>query len=147
MHRRLHVVAGLMVANGRLLATRKRPGLSNAGLWEFPGGKVEAGERPEEALTREILEELGLQVLVADLWHQASTSTTDLTIDLDCYWVPMPACLALHSTDHDLLQWCTQAELARLNFAPADLPVVSQLLRQNPDQWLQLTEGTPTPSQ
>src|SRR4051812_32106513 len=56
------VAAALVDAQGRVLLQRRAPGRAMAGLWEFPGGKVESGERPEAALVRELREELGIEV-------------------------------------------------------------------------------------
>ena len=64
----IDVAAGLVFHNGRLLITQRRVGDHLGGLWEFPGGKVEAGESIEHALKREFLEELGVEVLSATEW-------------------------------------------------------------------------------
>jgi 8-oxo-dGTP diphosphatase len=61
------VAAGVLVENRRVLLTRRKPGTHLAGAWEFPGGKVQAGEDPREALRRELKEELGLEVVVGEI--------------------------------------------------------------------------------
>jgi len=63
----LVVAVALLNRDGKVLIARRAPGRPLAGLWEFPGGKVEAGEEPETALIREILEELGIEIARADL--------------------------------------------------------------------------------
>ena len=83
----LHVVAGVITdADGRILLARRAEGRELAGLWEFPGGKVEPGETPEAALARELEEELGLDVDVGtpliDVPQQ--TPTRRLRLDVHC---------------------------------------------------------------
>src|SRR6476469_3795091 len=69
------VAAALVDAEGRVLLQRRAPGRAMAGLWEFPGGKVEIGERPEAALARELREELGIEVDPAALTPAAFASS------------------------------------------------------------------------
>jgi 8-oxo-dGTP diphosphatase len=61
------VAAGIVIEGGRVLLTQRKSGAHLAGMWEFPGGKVEPGEDPKEALRRELVEELGIEVLVGDI--------------------------------------------------------------------------------
>src|SRR5215471_15734750 len=61
------VAAGIVIEGGRVLLTQRKKGAHLAGMWEFPGGKVEPGEDPKEALRRELVEELGIDVTVGDI--------------------------------------------------------------------------------
>jgi 8-oxo-dGTP pyrophosphatase MutT (NUDIX family) len=83
--RELRVVGGAWVRGGRVFVARRGPGMSAAGDWEFPGGKVEAGESPEEALARELWEELGITAAVGAWVGQGVEERAALRVVLDVY--------------------------------------------------------------
>jgi len=122
----LRVVAGLIEGDhGVLLACRRPEGKHLAGKWEFPGGKIEAGESPSEALIRELQEELGVKVVTGDtlsaVVHDYGRGPIEL-IPLRCRIVegtPTPH-------EHSELRWCTTNELAELDLAEADLPILAE---------------------
>jgi 8-oxo-dGTP diphosphatase len=123
------VVAGLLRdTKGRVLVQRRPAGTSMAGLWEFPGGKVESGETPEAALVRELHEELGIVVRTADLTALtfASTPLGDRHLILLLFgvgaWQGDP-----HPHHADALQWAHPDELDALAMPPADQPLVAFL--------------------
>jgi 8-oxo-dGTP diphosphatase len=124
------VAAALADSEGRVLVQRRAPGRAMAGLWEFPGGKVEAGERPEAALARELAEELGIAVEEAALAPAAFASADNggrhmlLLLFLCRRWRGVPAPL-----DATALQWLRPAEMAGLAMPPADEPLVAALER------------------
>jgi 8-oxo-dGTP diphosphatase len=122
------VAAALIDDEGRVLVQQRAAGKSLAGLWEFPGGKVEAGETPERALVRELAEELGIAVppdALAPLTF-ASESLGDRHLLLLLYvvrrWSGTPRPL-----DAVALRWCKPAALRDLAMPPADLPFIPVL--------------------
>ena len=117
------VVAAVLVRDGAVLACRRAAHKDAAGLWEFPGGKVEAGETPQEALARELREELGVDVRVGSLLERSVTGR----VDLACYAATLAGRPPTASTDHDALEWRRPRALGGLEWAPADRPVVAVL--------------------
>jgi 8-oxo-dGTP diphosphatase len=124
----LVVAAALIDAQGRVLVQRRPPGSSLAGLWEFPGGKPEIGESPERALARELDEELGISVEVADLTTSSFASEPLgnrhlLLLLFTCrVWTGDPK--PLHATE---LRWVHLEELREMEMPPADYPLVAAL--------------------
>lgn len=124
----LRVVAAVIVRDGCVLACRRNPDRSAGGLWEFPGGKIEPGELPEEALAREIREELGVPIDVGALLHRATTLTDTVAVDLSSYRARLTDATPTGSTDHDALRWLRPDQLLALNWAAPDEPVVALLV-------------------
>jgi 8-oxo-dGTP diphosphatase len=126
----LVVAAALVGVDGRVLLQQRPAGKAMAGLWEFPGGKVEVGERPEQALVRELGEELGIAVEEAALVPAAFASAPlgDRHLLLLLYlcrgWKGEPQAL-----DAAALRWATPAEMRGLAMPPADVPLVVALER------------------
>ena len=125
----LTVVAVAMIdAEGRVLVQQRLPGKQMAGLWEFPGGKVERNETPEEALVRELDEELGVEIVAADLAPAVFASEPLgerhmlLLLYLCREWTGEPRPL-----DATALKWVRPAELHKLEMPPADLPLIPLL--------------------
>jgi 8-oxo-dGTP diphosphatase len=124
------VAAALVDPDRRILLQRRAPGRAMAGLWEFPGGKVEEGERPEDALVRELEEELGIAVDPAALTPAAFASADNagrhmlLLLYLCRDWQGEPRPL-----DASALQWLRPADMAALPMPPADEPLIPLLDR------------------
>lgn len=127
MSEALRVVGAVIEHQGKILACRRLSDKTEGGKWEFPGGKIEPGEHPREALARELREELGLEdIQVLDLVNRETTEGNDGPIDLACFRVAAKS-IALSSTDHDKLVWLTPNWLKALNWANADWPTVNVL--------------------
>jgi 8-oxo-dGTP diphosphatase len=124
----LEVVAAVLIRDGRALACRRAAHKPGAGTWEFPGGKVESGETPERALTREIREELGVDIAVGALVDRSEVPVGDRVIDLACYLADPVGPLPVTSTDHDELRWVPLADLGALDWSAPDLPAVRRLV-------------------
>ncbi len=124
------VAAALIAESGRILLQQRAPDRSMAGLWEFPGGKVEEGETPEAALARELEEELGIAVdaaaLVPACFASAFVGERHMTLLLFLCraWEGEPLPL-----DASALKWATIAEMRQLAMPPADGPLVDLLER------------------
>lgn len=125
------VAAALINAAGQILVQKRAANKSMAGLWEFPGGKVEPGERPEDALVRELAEELGIAVQPDDLepLSFASAPLGEKHLLLLLYicrkWAGVPVAL-----DAEALAWSSPEALPGLAMPPADIPLVNALLMQ-----------------
>lgn len=125
------VAAVLINAEGQALVQKRAADRSMAGLWEFPGGKVELNERPEDALVRELREELGVTVQPDDVipLSFASAPLGDRHLLLLLYvcrnWKGEPAPL-----DAEAVQWCHIEQLQKLDMPPADMPLVKSLITQ-----------------
>ena len=122
------VAAALVDVDGRVLLQQRLPGRAMAGLWEFPGGKVEDGELPEEALVRELSEELGIET-EAEFLSPAAFASADnggrhmlLLLYLCRQWRGEAAPL-----DAAALRWVRPAEMHAIDMPPADRPLVRQL--------------------
>lgn len=124
------VAAALIDSDGRILVQQRPPGRSLAGLWEFPGGKIEAGESPEDALVRELHEELGITVRPGDLvpgpfvTEALGNANLLLLLFLCRAWSGVPE--AHHATR---LAWHSVGALAQIAMPPADIPLVENLRR------------------
>lgn len=122
------VAAALTNEVGEILLQMRPEGRHMGGLWEFPGGKVEQGESPESALVRELKEELGIEVALADLIPLtfASAKNGDRAMILLLYrctqWIGQPAAL-----DSPELKWLRPDDMDALPMPPADVPLVKFL--------------------
>lgn len=122
----IDVTAAVLIENGHVLIARRRPGASQAGLWEFPGGKIRPGESPARCLEREIAEELGIRIVVGEFFGESVYAYEDKTIRLLAYRVRRTDGEA-SANEHAELAWVSVADLTRYRFCPADVPFVEKL--------------------
>jgi 8-oxo-dGTP diphosphatase len=125
----LVVAVALIDPDGRILISKRPEGKSLAGLWEFPGGKVEAGERPEQALIRELKEELGINVEQSCLAPLTFASHAYADFHL---LMPLYVCRRWKGIAQGLegqeLKWVTAKSLRDYPMPPADLPLIPHLV-------------------
>ncbi|MBY8877075.1 (deoxy)nucleoside triphosphate pyrophosphohydrolase [Streptomyces sp. PLK6-54] len=124
------MVAGAVLDGDRLLAARRTAPPDLAGRWELPGGKVEPGERVEDALVRELREELGITVRPLERVPGAWPLTAGLVLHV---WTAV----ILDGTprplqDHDEIRWVTAAEAPALDWLPADRPLIPLIAALSP---------------
>jgi 8-oxo-dGTP diphosphatase len=122
----IDVTAAILIENGRVLIARRRPDASQAGLWEFPGGKVRPEETPEQCLKREIQEELNVRVAVGDFFGESVYAYEDKIIRLLAYRVRAEGG-TMAANDHAELAWVALEDLGRYRFSPADRPFAEKL--------------------
>ena len=124
----LVVAAALVDSDGRVLLAERPPGKSMAGLWEFPGGKLQAGEAPEAALVRELREELGIDTATSCLAPLAFASHRYAHFHL---LMPLYVCRVwqgiARSREGQRLKWVRPAELRNYPMPPADAPLIPVL--------------------
>lgn len=123
------VAAAVVCLNGRVLLTRRAPGEKLAGMWEFPGGKLEADETPQRCIVREIHEELGVYSEAGEILTESAFTYPGGTIQL------IAVELTLNSTNfvlqvHDRVEWCLPRELLSYELAPADIPIAMEIIRK-----------------
>lgn len=123
------VVCGLIFHNEKILICRRKEGKSLAGFWEFPGGKIETDEADDEALLRELSEELEIQVEAQDHFITVQHSGDSLAIEL-----VVINCLFKSSSfklmDHDRYEWVMIDDLMSWELAPADIGIAEALIKK-----------------
>ena len=121
----VNVVAAVIMKEGKVFATQRGYGEFKDG-WEFPGGKVEAGESPEEALRREIREELEVEVNVGDLIDTIEYDYQAFHLSMKCY-----ACTIAggspHLLEHEAARWLSADQLDTVAWLPADITLIPKI--------------------
>jgi len=128
--RRVLVVAALIERGGEVLVARRKEQGERAGLWEFPGGKVEAGEGERAALARELREELGVRAQVGELYARLEHIYPDLQVELALYRARLHDNQDPRPLTAQELRWVPRRELPGLDFCEADVPLLTQVAEE-----------------
>ena len=121
----VRVVAAIIINDGKVFATQRGYGEFKDG-WEFPGGKIDAGETPEEALVREIKEELDTEVEVKELLETVEYDYPKFHLSMDCFICKIKAG-ELVLKEHEASQWLTKETLDSVEWLPADLELIEKI--------------------
>ena len=121
----IRVVAAVIRDGDKIFATARGYG-EFKGQWEFPGGKIEPGETPQEALTREIREELATEIEVGELIHTIEYDYPNFHLSMDCFWATIKAgnLTLLEAED---ARWLTRDTLRSVQWLPADLELIDKI--------------------
>lgn len=122
------VICDSIIQKKKIFATARGYG-EFKGLWEFPGGKIEAGETPQQALYREIMEELDTKIKVYDLIDTVEYDYPDFHLSMDCFW-----CEVIEGNlilkEAEAAKWLTRETLDSVNWLPADLALIDKIRTQ-----------------
>ncbi len=121
----IRVVAAVIRDGDRVFATQRGYGPYKDG-WEFPGGKIEPGETPEQALAREIREELDAEIIVGEKIDQVEYDDPSFHLSMGCYWCAVKSG-RLTLKEHESAKWLRMNELDTVDWLPADRAVVKRL--------------------
>lgn len=126
----IRVVAAVIKAindNGETIIFATQRGYGDfKGGWEFPGGKIEIGETPQEALKREIMEELETEIAVGELIDTIEYDYPTFHLSMDCFWAEIVSG-ELVLTEHEAARWLTKAELDSVEWLPADITLIDKI--------------------
>lgn len=130
MTRRIPVVGAAIIENGKLLAAKRTEGRSLGGYWEFPGGKIDSGETPEEALKREVFEEFGANATIFEKIDEPFEKEYDFgVIVLEILYVRLDSEIT-KTIEHEELRWVSEQEALELSWAPTDVPAIKELVER-----------------
>ena len=122
----IKVVAAIIRDGDRIFATQRGYGDFKDG-WEFPGGKVEPGESPEEAIVREIKEELKADIRVTGFLTTVEHDYPKFHLSMDCFWAELVAGTEMTLLEHEAAKWLTLDQIDSVDWLPADMKVVEAI--------------------
>ena len=124
----VRVVAAVIRKDDKILETQSGYGEFKDG-WEFPGGKIEDGETPEQALAREIKEELDTEIQVGKLIDTIEYDYPKFHLSMDCFWCEIMQG-GLELKEHEAARWLSKEELYSVDWLPADVGVVEKIKKE-----------------
>ena len=124
----VRVVAAVIRKDNKIFATQRGYGEFKDG-WEFPGGKIEEGETPEQALAREIKEELDTEIEVGKLIDTIEYDYPKFHLSMDCFWCEIMQG-GLELKEHEAARWLSKEELYSVDWLPADVGVVEKIKKE-----------------
>lgn len=128
LKKRINVTGAVLTDGNKVLAAQRGPDKALPGFWEFPGGKIESGETPEESLARELEEELLCQASIGEY-----ITTTEYEYDFGTVVLSTYFCTLIKGepqlTEHTEIRWVPASELDTLEWAPADIPAVQIIMK------------------
>ena len=120
----INVVAAVIRQGEKIFVTQRGYGDYKDG-WEFPGGKIEAGETPQAALTREIREELDCEIIVGEHLVTVEHDYPDFHLSMQCFWAELAEGSHVRLLEHEAAKWLSVDELDSVEWLPADIVVVN----------------------
>lgn len=124
----VRVVAAVIRDGSRIFATQRGYG-NYKDWWEFPGGKIEAGETPEQALKREIEEELDTEIKVGDFIDTIEYDYPEFHLSMDCFWCEIVEG-NLDLKEHEAAKWLAKEELDSVKWLPADITIIDIIKKE-----------------
>ena len=119
-------VAAAVIRDGNRILTTQRGYGDFKGGWEFPGGKIEEGEMPQEALVREIEEELGTEIVVGELIDTIEYDYPTFHLSMDCFWAEIVSGDVVLK-EHEAAKWLTKETLDSVEWLPADTSIIAYI--------------------
>ena len=121
----IRVVAAIIKKDNRIFATQRGYG-PYKDWWEFPGGKIEEGETPQEALIREIQEELDTEITVDDYFMTVEYDYPEFHLSMDCFWCSIVSG-QLSLLEHEAAKWLSMDDLKQVKWLPADIAIIENI--------------------
>ena len=122
----ISVVAAAIEKDGKIFCAQRPEGKSLGGYWEFPGGKIEDGESPEQALVREIKEELDTDINVGELIDTIEYDYPNFHLSMDCFWCEIVQG-ELKLREHESAKWLSKEKLYTVDWLPADAGLIEKI--------------------
>jgi 8-oxo-dGTP diphosphatase len=129
----IHVTAGVIIHEDKVLITRRAPNENFAGSWEFPGGKIEPNETPEDCLVREIKEELNIDVSIEKFCTEVTHDYGHMIVHLMTYYCTIIKG-DIQISVHDQYKWVKINDLVKYDLLPADIPIVKKIMEEYLDK-------------
>lgn len=121
----IRVVAAILKQENHIFATQRGYG-AYKDWWEFPGGKIEEGETPQEALVREIKEELDTEITVDDYLMKVEYDYPEFHLSMDCFWCSIVSG-HLSLLEHEAAKWLPMDDLKQVKWLPADIVIIERI--------------------